>query len=338
MMHIQDIFSLIEKAAPPYMAASWDRCGVQVAARTLDTPKLAVALDPTPEAVSEALAWGAKAVLTHHPLGKTSRLPDRLDAHHEVIRLLMTHDAWLYAAHTSLDCAPGGPASWLAGELGLSGREIVDVQGATPRILAFYKEVATDGFDGLVIPDGLDVDRMHFDRDALRHAPQAFSCPEPQWPALRQVMEDCRDVSPMAGAMRLAEPAEPYGYGLCGSLPEPLPFEAFMSRLWEVVPRSFLTLAGDAPAIVRKVAYCTGSGSSLAAKAFAKGADVFITGDVTHHAALDARPLGLTIDCGHRALEEEMMRRFAAALAGSAGGVEVRFFESPDPLRAVTRP
>ncbi|MFP5222547.1 MAG: Nif3-like dinuclear metal center hexameric protein [Acidobacteriota bacterium] len=339
-MNIRELFGLIEQAAPPHMAASWDRCGVQVASVTTTATKLAVALDPTSNILAEALQWGAQVVLTHHPLGKTPRLPDRIDAHHAALKLLLSHDAWLFAAHTSLDCAPGGPAAWLADELGLTERAIVDPQGDTPRIMSIYKEVATDGFNGLVFPDELDVDRMHFDRDALRHAPQAFSCPEPQWPAMRKILADCPDVSSMAGAIRLKEPSEPYGYGLIGRLAQPLGWDDFLKALWKAVPRSFFTMIGQQPETVRTVAYCTGSGWSCAPLAFAKGADVFLTGDVTHHAALDMAPLGLTIDVGHRVLEEEMMRRFALTLAGqtSAQGLEVRFFASADPMRAVIRP
>jgi len=339
-MNTRDLFDLIERIAPPHMAADWDRCGVQVASEVRDATRLAVALDPTPDTLSDALDWGAQVVLTHHPLGKTPRLPDRLDNHHEALRLLLTRGAWLFAAHTSLDCAPGGPAAWLADELGLGDRRIVDPQGVTPRVMGIYKEVAMDGFDALTLPESIAVDRLHFDRDALRHAPQAFSCPEPQWPTLARALADCRDVSSLAGAVRLSEPAEPFGYGLMGTLPSPLPWEEFLSRVWEVVPRSFLTLVGEAPTTVRSVGYCTGSGASIAAKAFASGAEVFLTGDVTHHPALDNMNLGLTIDCGHRVLEEEMMRRMAASLAQQVQGqgLEVKFFESPDPMRAVLRP
>ena len=339
-MNIRELFGLIEQAAPPHMAASWDRCGVQVASVTTAASRLAVALDPTPEVLSEALQWGAQVVLTHHPLGKTPRLPDRADAHHAALKLLLSHDAWLFAAHTSLDCAPGGPAAWLADELGLTDRAVVDPQGVTPRVMSIYKEVATDGFNGLVFPEDLDVDRLHFDRDALRHAPQAFSCPEPQWPAMREILANCPDVSSMAGAIRLKEPAEPYGYGLIGKLAQPLGWDDFLKALWKAVPRSFFTMIGQQPETVRTVAYCTGSGSSCAGMAFAKGADVFLTGDVTHHPALDLAPLGLTIDVGHRVLEEEMMRRLADTLGGQARsqGLEVRFFASADPMRAVLRP
>ncbi|GFK94480.1 GTP cyclohydrolase 1 type 2 [Fundidesulfovibrio magnetotacticus] len=339
-MNITDLFALVERLAPPRMAASWDRCGVQVAGAHGKASRLAVALDPLPATLAQALDWGAQAVLTHHPLGKTPRLPDRRDAHREALKLLLGRDAWLYAAHTSLDCAPGGPAAWLADELGLSERAVVDPQGETRRVMAFYKEVAMDGFDAFQLPEGLDVDRLHFDRDALRHAPQAFSCPEPHWPALRAALQACPDVSSMAGAVSLVEPSEPYGYGIVGRLPSPMGWDDFLAELWRLLPRAFLSFAGEAAARVERVAYCTGSGASCGARAFALGADVFLTGDVPHHFALDLAPLGLTVDCGHHVLEQEMMRRFAGRLADETRGqeLEVRFFESPDPLRAALRP
>lgn len=322
------------------MAASWDRCGVQVAAAVNDITRLAVALDATPALLSQALDWGAQVVLTHHPLGKSPRLPDTMDAHREILRLLLGRDAWLYAAHTTLDCAPGGPAGWLAEALGLTDRRILDPQGATHRIMGFYKEVAMDGFGHLALPESLGADRLHFDRDALRHAPQAISCPEPDWPRLKRLLDECPDVSSLAGAVRLTEPAVPFGYGLVGTLPGALPWDHFLDRLWELIPRSFISLAGEPPKTVQTVAYCTGSGASLAARAFAMGAHVYITGDVTHHYALDFAPLGLIVDVGHYALEEEMMRRLALTLAEQTvqEGLEVRFFSGQDPLRALVRP
>ena len=265
-MLIREIFSLIERVAPPRMAADWDHSGVQVAAKATEASRLAVALDPTPETVAQALDWGAHVILTHHPLAKTPRFPDRLDSLHETLRLVLSKGAWLYAAHTPLDCAPDGPAAWLAEDLRLTRREIV---------------------------------------------------------------EPCS-----------ADPGDPYGFGLIGSLPATLSFESFLKKIWTLVPRSFLTFIGKMPPKVRRVAYCTGSGSSLAPCAFAQGADVYLTGDVTHHTALDIAPLGLTIDCGHQSLEAEMMRRMAEVLARKTRdtSLEIRFFESADPLRAALRP
>jgi putative NIF3 family GTP cyclohydrolase 1 type 2 len=88
---------------------------------------------------------------------------------------------------------------------------------------------------------------------------------------------------------------------------------------------------GPKPATVRRVAYTTGSGASLIPAAFAAGADVFICGDVKHHAAMETP--GLVLDVGHFILEEEMMRLFAQELQADLGRkAEVRFFAGRSPF------
>lgn len=339
-MQVRGIIELIERLAPPALAASWDHSGLQVAGTEPETGKLAVTLDPTPDAVSQALAWGAGMVLAHHPLSISPRMPDRLDGYHQVLSALLTHRAWLYSSHTPLDCAPGGPAAWLAQDLGLTDLGLVQLSGVTPMVMAIYKEVAMDGFVQVELPADIPVDRLHFDRDALRHSPQGFICPEPHWPRVKASLEASGAVSSLAGAMRLLDPTAPHGFGLMGRLPQALDWPALADKLWDVIPRSFWTLCGQQPAKVDTVAYCPGSGGDLAAQAFKAGAQVFITGDVKYHQALENQSLGLIVDVGHFALEEEMMRRLAANLSGllAPAGVEVRFFPGADPMRVVVKP
>jgi putative NIF3 family GTP cyclohydrolase 1 type 2 len=58
---------------------------------------------------------------------------------------------------------------------------------------------------------------------------------------------------------------------------------------------------------------------SAVTDALAVGADVLVTGDVRHHAALDALELGLAvIDAGHHATEVAAMPVFAQRLAAAA--------------------
>ena len=73
---------------------------------------------------------------------------------------------------------------------------------------------------------------------------------------------------------------------------------------------------GDPERHIRRIAMCPGSGKSLAALAVNSGADVYVTGDIDHHLALDLLEQGVTsIDAGHHGLEhiyvDYMMRWFA---------------------------
>ena len=128
-MKIQELIARIEAIAPLSGAAAWDHSGVQVAGDVQDIRRLAVTIDPTPEAVASALDWGADCVLTHHPLSLEPRFPDTPGPYLDVLRLLVRAGAWLYTAHTSLDARPDGPAGWLPRALGLTGCAVLEPTG-----------------------------------------------------------------------------------------------------------------------------------------------------------------------------------------------------------------
>ena len=55
---------------------------------------------------------------------------------------------------------------------------------------------------------------------------------------------------------------------------------------------------------MHRAAICTGSGKSMISDVLAKGADVYVTGDIDHHTGIDAVAAGLAvIDAGHYGTE-----------------------------------
>lgn len=330
-MRIKELIRRIEKTAPPRYAASWDNCGPQVAGTVSECSRLAVALDPLPGIVGQAMDWGAHMLLTHHPLLLKPRLPSKLDDYHRVLTLLLGKGAWLYAAHTSLDVQAQGPVSHLAESLGLRNRRVIEPvaldQAALLRLEAGSPAARDKALERLrdcpqclsaepVGAQRLDVVCFDEDRDAvLGLCAQA----DGGWPEVLRV--------------RLQGPRRDIGFGLTGDLPEPLTFSDFAKRLEQSIERDFWTLAGIIPRTVGRVGYCTGSGADLAPAAFAQGVDVFLTGDLKYHQALDVTQ-GLVIDVGHFRLEETMMQVFADQLrdASSSKGLEVKYFCGGDPL------
>ena len=140
------------------------------------------------------------------------------------------------------------------------------------------------------------------------------------------------------------------GFGCAGTLREPLTLSELCRIMRTHLPLermcSVARLIGDPAREVRRVAVCTGSGSSLMEEAAAAGADVFITGDVKYHDALalasrhDVRspnfcPMAI-LDVGHFSLEEEMIRRFALLLDRKLDDVTVTFLPGRDPFLPLT--
>ena len=131
---------------------------------------------------------------------------------------------------------------------------------------------------------------------------------------------------------RLLEPTgEGTGFGLVGDMPEAVSLAGLLELLGRHISLATATVCGPVPGTIRRLAYCTGSGSSLLAEAEASGADVFVTGDVKYHTALDTRIC--ILDVGHHSLEEEMMRIAGEMLARRLPEVEVFFVPSASPFR-----
>ena len=132
-----------------------------------------------------------------------------------------------------------------------------------------------------------------------------------------------------------AGPAAPCcGFGFSGLLPATLTYADFCRLLGSALGGDSWQVCGPRPERVARVACCPGAGGGLLGEAAASGADVFITGDIKYHTALEARSMGLhVLDVGHFILEEEMMRRFAATMT-SVLSVPVAFVPGSDPLTA----
>jgi dinuclear metal center YbgI/SA1388 family protein len=136
----------------------------------------------------------------------------------------------------------------------------------------------------------------------------------------------------LESAVPLGPKAALSGYGFSGTLPKALSYDDFCRSLAAALGKNSWQACGPRPARIFRVACCPGAGNSLLADAAASGADVYITGDVKYHTALEAVSLGLhVLDVGHFILEEKMMRHFAADLAATLP-LPVHFISSHDPI------
>lgn len=97
--------------------------------------------------------------------------------------------------------------------------------------------------------------------------------------------------------------------GLIGTLAEPQPLRSIFEQIRDQLPSPLARLCTDnTDRLITRVASVGGSGASLTAQAITAGAEVLITGDVSHHDALDAMTQGLAIiDAGHHPTEHPAM-------------------------------
>ncbi len=90
------------------------------------------------------------------------------------------------------------------------------------------------------------------------------------------------------------------GLGRVGELEEAIPVETLVKRIKKSLGIKSIKVAGKIASDVRKVAVCSGSGSSLMRDFFSSNAQVYISGDLRYHDARAAEEAGrVLIDIGH---------------------------------------
>jgi dinuclear metal center YbgI/SA1388 family protein len=125
------------------------------------------------------------------------------------------------------------------------------------------------------------------------------------------------------------------GIGRTGTLAEPTTLGRLARRLGDILPAtaSGIRVSGDYDRPVRSVALCGGAGDSLLSEPAVLAADVYITSDLRHHPASEARENARVnggpalIDVSHWASEWLWLDTAAAELREALPGVAVTVSE-----------
>ena len=104
-MNVQEIYGIIDQAAPFAAQESWDRSGLLAGDPQAEVHRVLITLDITIPVVSEAAAVGAELIVSHHPV-IWDPLKTLTPAH--PVWHLAKHGIAAVCAHTNLDIAEGG--------------------------------------------------------------------------------------------------------------------------------------------------------------------------------------------------------------------------------------
>ncbi|MEI7374630.1 type 2 GTP cyclohydrolase I [Dickeya chrysanthemi] len=116
-----------------------------------------------------------------------------------------------------------------------------------------------------------------------------------------------------------------------GELAQPCSGDDLRRKLEAVLERPVLHCGDNAPAQIRRVAWCTGGGQSFIDQAADFGVDAFITGEVSEKTIHTAREMGVHFyAAGHHATERAGIRALGEWLA-SQHGFEVTFIDIANP-------
>ena len=351
-MTVDQWLRILDGLFPPALAESWDNVGLQVGDRSWEAGRVLVALDPTGGVIGEAVEAGCGLLVTHHPL--LFRPLERLDLNEATGRAIADAAAGrlaVVACHTNADAARPGVTDALAEALDLRVTGVLRPSAEEERVklVTFVPTDATSKvLDALALAGaGVIGEYTHCSfriggigtfLPSERANPvigERGSLTEVEEDRLEMVLPATR-LEAAVQALRAAHPYEEVAYDVYplvardglgpGRVTEAngdLTAADLADRCAERLGGAVRT-AGTLDRPTGRVALCGGAGAFLIPDALAAEADVFVTGDVKHHQALDAAAAGLTvIDAGHHRTEWPFVGALAQVLSNAVPGAEV---------------
>ncbi|RLL48061.1 Nif3-like dinuclear metal center hexameric protein [Oceanobacillus piezotolerans] len=325
-----DIFRYMEEWAPRKLAYDWDSVGLQVGSYNHKVKKVMVTLDVMESVVDEAIAESVNLIISHHPMLFKPLNQLNLDTPKgRMIKKLVENDITVYSAHTNLDIASGGVNDILCEYIGIENTEVLLKEKAEHlfKVVVYVPETHADVVREALAKSGAghigNYSHCTFQSDGqgtfkplegtnpfIGEEGQLEYVDEVKIETIAQEGKLSETISELVKAHPYEEPAydvfplrnegQQYGIGRIGTLPVAMSLKELGEKVKQELEMEHIRITGDFNKKVRKVAVLGGSGEKYIHLAKQRGADVYITGDMSFHYAQDAWQMGLSvIDAGH---------------------------------------
>lgn len=351
----------LEKKAPQKFAFKGDNVGLQVGCLDKEVKRCLITLDITANVLEEAIDREVDLIISHHPLiyEPVSKIEINAGTGYIISRAIK-NNLNIYSAHTNLDVAPEiGVNSVLAEKLGLTDTGIIYTthEGSYFKLVVFVPRGYEEQVRKAVCEKGAGWVGKYSNCTFLTEGTGTFKPLEGTMPfegskgkeskvreyrletivpedSVPHVLEQVNSAHPYEEVAYDIYPVEnlkdEYGLGLIGNLITEMNTIDFIEHVKDKLNLKYLGSCGKQPEKINKVALCGGSGEKLIDKAFLEGADVYITGDIKYHPALEAMQSGyFVLDAGHFATERPLLESLKKYLEESfSKNYKTEFFVS----------
>ncbi|MBI5420235.1 MAG: Nif3-like dinuclear metal center hexameric protein [Deltaproteobacteria bacterium] len=362
---VRDVWRALDDHFPFAHRADWDNVGILLGDPAAAVRNVLIALDATPAALAECRRTRAELLLTHHPvIYAPLKAVQPGDGASAAAHALLRMGVAAISAHTNADVAPRGVSHAVARRIGLKGvRPLLPGEPSDACKVAVF--VPQDRADVLLSAlSSAGGGRIGaYTRCSFRTAglgtflPAESARPYVGRAGREERVEEVRLESVVAKSLlpkvlRAVRDAHPYeepaidvyplaggalggGVGAVGDREAPAPLDSVLEEIFRKVRPSWIKVAGPRKKTVRRIAIVAGSGSEFAGAAREAGADLFVTGDLKYHQALEAAAGDMPVaDVGHGSAEKWILPEFRRVVAGRFGkAVATRVFMEAEPLR-----
>lgn len=326
-MKLSKLMSILDYHVPFSTAESWDNVGLLIGDENQQVNGILTALDCTEEVVDQAIDKNINIIIAHHPLIFKGIKNIVQTGYGKIIRKLIQNDINLIAMHTNLDVNPSGVNKMLADTLDLNNVNQINQRYTTYyKVQTFIPKENVENFKDQLNQLGLAKEENYeycfFESsgkgqfkpvgeanpylgqlDSIEYVDEIkleFIISENEKQITEQAIINYHPYeTPVYDFIKLQRQSE-FGLGIIGELPHTMTLDEFSSYAKEKLNINSLRYTGNSDAVINKVAMIGGSGIGFEYEAHSNGADVFVTGDIKHHDALDAKIQGVNLlDINH---------------------------------------
>lgn len=356
-----DVIAVLDRLYDPSLAESWDAVGLVTGDPEAPVRRILFAVDPLRAVVDEAIEGGFDLLVTHHPLllkgvNSVAATTPKGRVVHDLIR----SGTALHVCHTNADNANPGVSDALAAVLGLTNTRPLKPKPVAPmdKVVVYVPVDGTEAMIGALSAAGAgrlgDYERCAWSstgagtfrpltgaNPALGRVGEIERVAESRVEMVlprhrrRAVIEALRTAHPYEepafDVFEMADVAGRAGGGRIGTLATPLPLREFATRVAANLPRTEhgVRVSGDPRRLIESVAVVGGAGDSELDRVRAAGVDAYVTADLRHHPATEARAhrdAPALLDIAHWASEwpwlADAERLLTAALAERGSSVD----------------
>jgi len=319
-MKIKSLIKKLEKKFSKNIAESWDNVGLLVGDEDREITKVQISLDATEEVIDHAIEIGANLIITHHPIifSGIKNVTSKNLIGRKLLKLIENKIA-VYSMHTNLDSAKSGLNQYISEKLGVKTSKILDEKNMDMYLLSVYIKVEfEERLKSKIEEFGLEYNgykNVYYTSNSM----ESFEKIGEQEKSKNKnkkisILGEKGKLSNLLNEIKKIHPYDEVGYemiktenkislgglGRIYSLSEGIELGRYLEVVKDKLSLNNVRVVGELDKKIKKIAVVNGGGASFLGKLEKIGVDLFITGDIKYHEALDAREVGISIfDIGH---------------------------------------
>lgn len=328
-MKLADIITAFEARIPLALQEPWDQCGLNLGSPSQEVKSVLFSYDVCKEVVKAAVRKKCQLIVSHHPFRLRGDVKINLDDYEgEIIATCIRNNIALYASHTNHDASADSLNFFYLRKLKLNQiQPLTTAPIKLLKLIVFVPTTHTKRVMNALFKAGAGVIGNYSECSFRTRGTGSFFGNEFTNPAIgkklrREEVDEERlevilkdhDRAKIIGALYQAHPYEEVAYdlyalenkmeslglGAWGVASKALSKAEVITRLKRLFKTKNIRFVQGSQKKFKRIGIGTGSGASLLNEAFKKKLDLFITGDVRYHQAIEAKRRDLAIaDVGH---------------------------------------